>query len=82
MWQDSVEDVEEGDTEGNEDLENEDLETEDDYGGFAFTQQDVICSIQDKAGILAVGSCSTVNWLFTCSLIRNYWAIYMMQNAL
>ena len=50
---DSDQDVEEGDTEGNKD-NNEELETEsqDYYGRFAFTQQDVLCSIQDKAGIL------------------------------
>jgi len=52
--EDSVEEAEEGDTEDDEDSGTKDLETEskDDYSGFAFTQQDVLCSIQDKAGIL------------------------------
>ena len=50
--EDSDEDVEEGNAEGNTD-EDEELETEseDDYSAFAFTQQDLLCSIQDKAGI-------------------------------
>ena len=74
---DSVEDVEEGSTEDDEDLETKDPETksDDDYGGFAFTQQDVLCSIQDKAGILGswilLNSQSTINVISNPKLLSN-----------
>jgi len=43
----------EGDTDNDEIASAEDLEavSDDEYDGFAFTQMDVLCSIQDKAGI-------------------------------
>ena len=74
---DSVEDVEEGSTEDDEDLETKDPETksDDDYGRFAFTQQDVLCSIQDKAGILGswilLNSQSTINVISNPKLLSN-----------
>ena len=46
--EDSDKDIEEGDTKDDEDAETK---SDDHYGGFAFTQKDVLCSIQDKAGI-------------------------------
>ena len=75
--EESAEDTEEGDT-YDKDLESEDAETkseDDDYGGFAFAQKDVLCSIQDKAGIsgswILLDSQSTVDVFSNPKLLSN-----------
>jgi len=61
-----------------EELESEDPETkskDDDYGGFTFTQKDVLCSMQDKAGIsnswILLDSQSTVDVFSNLKLLSN-----------
>jgi len=75
--EESVEDTEEGDT-YDEDLESEEPETEsedDDYGGFVFTQKDVLCSMQDRADIssswILLDSQSTVDVFSNPKLLSN-----------
>ena len=69
--------MEEGDID-DKDLKAEGPETEsedDDYGGFMFTQQDILCSIQDKAGIsgswILLDSQSTVDVFSNLKLLSN-----------
>jgi hypothetical protein len=71
--EDSVKDIEESNTE-DEDLETEDPETKskDEYGGFAFTQQDVLCSFKTKLVSRVAGSYLTVSQPLMCSLTQNY----------
>jgi len=69
----SVEDKVEGSTDDNEVAWAEDLEavSSDKYIGFAFTQKDVLCSIQEKRAYQVAASYFIANQLLTCSAIQN-----------
>jgi len=80
---DDTDDTDEADNEGNEEKDdtdddddyNECTDTDDDYEGFAFLQNDVMCSLQEKAGIptswILLDSQSTVDVFSNKKLLTN-----------
>jgi len=79
---DDTDDIDEADEESNDEKDDTDdddhngcTDTNDDYEGFTFLQNDVMCSLQDKAGILMswilLDSQSTVDVFSNKKLLTN-----------